>query len=303
MLNSRSIYSCVLLTVAALIAIATQLTSNAAEQEMKTKAIPDLVFAEVAGTKLLLDLYLPPDVKRPPLVVFIHGGGWRSGSRKDKFPLWIAEGGYAVASIDYRLSNVATFPAQIHDCKGAVRWLRAHADEYGYDARRIAAVGTSAGGYLAVLLGTTGGDKEMEGDVGGNPDRSSQVQAIVDFYGPTDFVLRSEDQPKQTDEPGGKVYQLLGKPVKENIDLAKRASPAFHVTKDDPPLLIFHGTADKTVLMNQAERIRDAYKGVSLPVELRVIEGAAHGGPRYATTECRRPTIEFLEQHLKSGVE
>jgi acetyl esterase/lipase len=273
--------------------------AQAAEKDMKIRTTADLCFAEVNGTKLMLDLYLPLKVEKPPLVVYIHGGGWRSGSRKNSFASWIAEHGYALASIEYRLSKVATFPAQIHDCKGAVRWLRANATKYGYDVERIAVVGTSAGGYLAVLLGTTAGEKEMEGEVGGNLDQSSRVQAVVDFYGPTDFVLRSKDQPKQTDTPGGKVYQLLGKPVKKNVELAKTASPAFHVTKDDPPLLIFHGTQDKTVLINQAERIRDAYKSEGLIVEYRTVEGAGHGGSAYTTPKCQEPTLQFLKRYLK----
>ena len=263
-------------------------------------AIPDLAYAEAGGQKLLLDLYMPLKAEKPPLVVYIHGGGWRQGDRKKPtFILWLVERGYAVASLDYRLSQTATFPAQIHDCKGAVRWLRAHAAQYGYNAERIAAVGGSAGGYLALLLGVTGDSKELEGDVGGNPTQSSRVQAVVDFYGPTDFVLRSGDQPQETEKKGGKVYSLLGKAVQSDLELAKRASPAFHVTKDDAPLLMFHGTADKTVLMNQAERIRDAYTAAGLPVEFHVIEGGGHGGPAYDTPPCREPTLKFLEKELK----
>jgi acetyl esterase/lipase len=301
MTNFRATPRRFLPAVALAATIFTCLPVRSAEQDAKLKATPDLVFAEVDGAKLMLNLYLPAKAEKPPLVVYIHGGGWRAGDRKDKFPLWIAEHGFAVASIDYRLSTVAPFPAQIFDCKAAIRWLRAHANEYGYNAQRVAATGTSAGGHLALLLGTSGDEKELEGDVGGNLTQSSRVQAVVDFYGPSDFVLRTKAQPEQTDKPGGKVYQLLGKPVQENLELAKLASPAFHVTKDDPPLLIFHGSADKTVLMNQAERIRDAYQAVGLPVEFHVLEGAAHGGAKFSAPECQEPTLKFLEQHLNAA--
>lgn len=280
--------------------------AGVATLEAQTDATPavyatvtDLEFAKVDGQKLLLDLFLPAKASKPPLVLYIHGGGWRSGTRKDVFPLFLAKNGYAVASIDYRLSSVAVFPAQIADCKGAVRWLRAHAGEYGYDADHIAAMGTSAGGHLAVLLGTSGGIQELEGDVGGNLGHSSRIQAVVDFFGPVDFILRSKDQPEQTDKAGGKVYQLLGKPVLQNVELAKLASGAFHVTKDDPPLLVFHGTADKTVLINQSHRICDEYKKHGLQVEFQSVEGAGHGGPQFSTPACQQQVLEFLQKCLR----
>lgn len=282
------------------------LASGVATLEAQTDAtlavystVTDLEFAKVGGQKLLLDLFLPAKASKPPLVLYIHGGGWRSGTRKDVFPLFLAKNGYAVASIDYRLSSVATFPAQIFDCKGTARWLRAHAGEYGYDADRIAAMGTSAGGHLAVLLGTSGGMQELEGDVGGNLGHSSRIQAVVDFFGPVDFILRSKDQPEQTDKAGGKVYQLLGKPVRDNLDLARLASGAFHVTPDDPPLIIFHGTKDRTVLINQSHRIRDAFTTQGLKVEFHTVEGGGHGGPQFSTPERSGQVLKFLGESLK----
>lgn len=273
--------------------------SGSPEAPPPYKTVEDVEFARVGEHKLLLDLFLPTHATKPPLVLYIHGGGWRGGSRKGPFPLFLAREGYAVASIDYRLSSVAVFPAQIFDCKGAVRWLRAHAGEYGFDASRITAMGTSAGGHLAVLLGTTHGVQSLEGEVGGNLDQSSKVQAIVDFFGPVDFVLRSKDQPEQTDKPTGKVFQLLGKPVLQNVELAKLAGGAFHVTKDDPPLLVVHGTADKTVLINQSHRICEEYKKHGLPVEFHSVEGAGHGGPQFSTPECTGQVLKFLGKSLK----
>lgn len=263
------------------------------------KTVPDLEYARAGDQKLLLDLHLPDQVSKPPLVMFIHGGSWRAGSRKDKYLLFLAKNGYAVASIDYRLSQTAVFPAQIHDCKAAVRWLRAHAGEHGYDASQIVAMGCSAGGHLAVLLGTTGGVAELEGDVGGNLDQSSKVQTIVDFYGPVDFILRSKDQPKFTDDPSGKVYQLLGQGVTQNEKLARLASGAFHVSADDPPMLVIHGTVDKTVLPNQSQRICEAYKAAGLNAEFHSVEGGGHGGPLFSTPECHGWVLAFLKRELK----
>src|SRR5262249_6673062 len=146
---------------------------------------------EVDGQKLQLDLFVPTGDKKPPLVVYIHGGSWLRGSRKKPPVHWLTEEGFALASISYRFSDRAVFPAQIHDVKAAVRWLRANQDKYGYDASRIGVCGTSAGGHLAVLLSTSGGVKELEGTIGGNLQQSSRVQAVVDWYGPADFILRS----------------------------------------------------------------------------------------------------------------
>ena len=261
----------------------------------------DLQYAETDGTQLWVDLYLP-DAAAPPLVVYIFGGGWQNGDRKriDRFGLVpsLPDHGYAVASIDYRLSSVATFPAQIHDCKGAIRWLRAHADAYGYDPARIAVLGTSAGGHLAMLLGTTAGSDELEGEVGGHLDQSSRVQAVVDFFGPSDFVMRSGDQPHKTDDPEGSVYRLLGGAVSENKALAALASPVTHVSAGDPPLFVTHGTADETVLINQAERICDVYRETGLKVAYHPVAGAGHGGPEFKTPEIMAEVTRFLDEHL-----
>ncbi|QNN21828.1 alpha/beta hydrolase [Planctomycetales bacterium ZRK34] len=276
-------------------------------------ARPGLVFASPGGHKLQLDLYMPQGVEKPKLVVYIHGGGWRSGSRT-RMPWFtnpILDAGYALASVDYRLSDVAVFPAQVHDCKAAIRYLRAHADEFGYDADRIVVVGGSAGGYLVLMLGLTNHDPALEGDVGGNLDHSSAVQAVIDFYGPTDFVLRSKDQPEQTDKPNGKVYRLLGAPVKQNLDLARQASPVNHLSQDDPPLLIFHGTKDTTVLPNQTETFVTRAKALGLTVDYHPVQDAPHGdrkrktpdpttGEQYyfATKVNTKLILNFLDKHL-----
>lgn len=263
-----------------------------------TKA--DIVVATVDGHELKLDLYLPKDVKKPPLVVFIHGGSWRGNSYKKCLTPWLTDYGFAVASISYRLSQAAVFPAQIHDCKAAVRWLRAHANEHGYDATKIGVAGTSAGGHLALLLGTTGGVPEYEGTVGGNLDQSSTVQAVVDYYGPTDFIQRSQNQPAKTENEDSPVRQLIGGAVKENQERARFASPAFQVNAGDAPLLIIHGDKDTTVYLDQSQRIEKAYQEAGLDVTFQLVPGGGHGGNAHFTPELRELAATFLKKHLRT---
>jgi acetyl esterase/lipase len=262
-------------------------------------SVADIVYAKVNDHELKLDLYMPKDVKKPPLVVFIHGGGWKAGSYKSCSTSWLTERGFAVASISYRFSQVAVFPAQIHDCKGAVRWLRAHADEYGYDTTRIGAAGTSAGGHLVLLLGTTGGVAGYEGTVGGNLDQSSAVQAVADYFGPSDFILRSENQPIKTEDPKSTVFLLLGGPVKKNLELARFASPVFQVNAGDAPLLILHGDKDPTVHLDQSQRMVDVYRQAGLEVALQVVPGAGHGGTAFFTPPLRETVASFFTKHLR----
>ncbi|MHC2067743.1 alpha/beta hydrolase fold domain-containing protein [Bremerella sp. T1] len=273
-------------------------TSTVAIAETSRKVVKDLEFANVDGQSLKLDLYLP-EASSAPLLVWIHGGGWHAGS-KDNCPVnWLTEHGFAVASISYRLTDKATFPAQIHDCKAAVRWLRAHADEYGYSTKKIAVGGSSAGGHLAALMGTSGDVEALEGTVGGNVDQSSRVDCVVDFYGATDFILRSKTQPHRANKPGSVVYKLLGGGADQKTDLARQASAAFHVTEDDPPFLVIHGDKDNTVLLDQSKRIQSGYQEAGLPLELIVIEGGKHGGPEFYAGERRKKVVAFLDKHLK----
>lgn len=259
--------------------------------------LSDLTYATVDGHELKLDLYIPEGVTEPRLVVWIHGGGWRGGSKAKPSIGRLLDEGYALASISYRFSDVAIFPAQIHDCKGAIRWLRAHAGEYGINADWIAVAGSSAGGTLALLLGTSAGVAELEGDVGGNRDQSSSVQAVIDYFGPSDFVLRGETQPTVAySEKAGSFALLGGKKlgaVDKQLELA--ASATHYVTPDTPPLLVMHGTADELVLPNQAERIVEAYGNVGLTARLILLEGAGHGGGRFFRGEPMQAAIDFLK--------
>ena len=263
--------------------------------------VQNVVFATVDSHKLRLNIFLPRNVKRPPLVVYIHGGGWEKGSYKSCKVQWLTEHGFAVASVGYRLTDKAKFPAQIHDCKGAIRWLRAHQTEYGYDTTRIGVTGTSAGGYLSLMVGVTNGVKEMEGDVGGNTDQSSRVDVIVDYYGPADFVLRSRNQPIKTEGPTSIVHKLLGAPASKNKELATAASPAFQVKKDAPPLLILHGKKDGTVFPDQAERMAVEYRKAGRDVTLELIPRGGHGGKAFFTKPYRKKVVDFFKKHLPTA--
>lgn len=271
--------------------------ASAAQKPVPTHA--NLVYAKAGDHELKLDLYLPPNASRPPLVVWVHGGGWRAGSKDNMPGGFLLARGYAVASISYRLSNVAQFPAQIEDCKAAIRWLRAHATQYGYDASRIGVWGASAGGHLVALLGTSGGVKDLETQHG-HMDQSSRVQAVVDYYGPTDFTQMSKFPSKiDHDAPNSPEALLIGGPVQQNKDKAARANPITYVTKDDPPFLIVHGDQDPLVPLNQSELLEAALKKAGVPVQLVVIKGGGHGGPQFQDQERRDLITGFFDRHLK----
>lgn len=259
----------------------------------------DVVYATVGEQKLQLDLFVPQLKTKPPLVVWVHGGGWRAGSRKNSPLQKLTSDGFAVASISYRFTDRAIFPAQIHDCKGAIRWLRANADKYGFDGTWIAVGGSSAGGHLALLLGTSGGVKELEGEVGGNLNQSSTVQAVIDFFGPADFALRGKTHPQRAYTEKSGSFALLGglKFGKVQPELEKQASPTSYVDADDPPLLIFHGDKDTTVLLLQSQHMVKAYKAAGLQAELVTIPGAGHGIRKCATPENLQRLKDFLQKH------
>lgn len=259
----------------------------------------NIVYAQVDGTDLKLDLHIPNAAHSPPLLVWIHGGGWRAGSRKNPKLLEMTTSGYAVASISYRFTDKAIFPAQIYDCKAAIRWLRGNAKQHGYNADAIAVAGSSAGGHLALLLGVSGDVRELEGSVGEHADQSSRVQAVIDYYGPSDFVLRGKTQPERAYTEKSGSFALLGgvRDGKVSDELQRQASPAQYVSADDPPLLIFHGDADKTVLLDQSERIATLYEDAGLDSKLVVLKNAAHGGRDFFRGQHFQAAKLCIEQH------
>jgi acetyl esterase/lipase len=269
------------------------------------KVLKNLAYAKAGDKPILLDLYLPEKADGPaPVLLFVHGGGWEGGSKDGPMAQRMVGRGYAVASIDYRFSQVAVFPAQLHDCKAAVRWLRAHAKEYNLDSGRIGAWGDSAGGHLVALLGTTGGVKELEGD-GGNLDQSSRVQAVCDWFGPTDFAatcdrLRTDPPPQLNKDETyavGVISRLLGGPLRDNREKAAAASPITYVAKDAPPFLIMHGDKDPLVALSQSETFAAALKKAGADVTLKVFAGAGHG---LGGNEVLKMVDDFFDKHLKA---
>jgi len=250
----------------------------------------NLEYAVEDGQSLQLDLYLPQTSSNtPPLMVWIHGGGWKNGDKANINPaiLRLSADGYAVASINYRLKDLTIHPKNIHDCKGAVRWLRAHAGEYGYDPERLAVGGSSAGGHLALLLGLSSGFDELEGTVGGNTNQSSAVSAIVDLYGPSELEVFAQNNARFNETHDFYETQL------------KHASPLTYLTKDDPPVLIFHGDKDKTVPLAQSQLVDKRYQEMGLESHLYIQKGAGHGGAVFGD-EIRYEQIKsFLDRYLQ----
>jgi acetyl esterase/lipase len=258
----------------------------------------DLAYVGDGHERHKLDLYLPKDGKNLPLIINIHGGAFKMGSKDAGVPVEYLTKGYAVASINYRLSQHAVFPAQIEDCKAAVRWLRAHAAEYGLDPNRFAAWGSSAGGHLAAMLGTTGDIREF--DVGANLNQSSRVQAVVDYFGPTDFLqMDAHRLPNgQLHDPADSPESLLvGGAIQENKAKTTRANPITYVSKDDPPFLICHGDADPLVPHHQSELLEAALKKAGVPVTFYSVKGAGHG--RFNDPKVLELTQEFLAKYLQ----
>jgi acetyl esterase/lipase len=261
----------------------------------------DLAYVPCGHEHQKLDLYLPE--KKPdaplPVIVWIHGGEWRVGDKApcpaDRF----AAQGYAVASISYRLSQDAKFPAQIHDCKAAIRWLRAHAKAYNLDPDHIAAWGVSAGGHLSALLATTGDVKGLEGTEGGNLDESSRIQAAADWFGPIDLLHMGPGH----DNADSPESELVGGPVQEHKKLATLASPLSHLTKEAAPFLISHGDKDDSVPIAQSELLAEGLKKAGVKVTFHTVKGGGHGDEAFfGNKENWELLTKFFEEHLKKAV-
>jgi len=268
--------------------------------EPKWNSAKDLVYARKSGRDLMLDIYWPKNLVDPlPTIAWIHGGIWLKGSREWS-PLHMLDNGYVVASISYRFSNEAIFPAQIEDCKAAIRWLRVHATEYHIRPDRIGVWGESAGGHLVALLGTSGNVKELEGK-GENLEYSSRVQAVCDFFGPTDFLQMDKHAPPNAelihDAPDSPESLLIGVAIQDNPEKVARANPITYVSKDDPPFLIVHGNLDELVPVHQSQLLYEALKKSGVEVDFHIVEGAGHGWDE--RPEVDRMVIQFFDKHLK----
>jgi acetyl esterase/lipase len=280
----------------ALLALLTLLPA-AWPQGAKPKIERDVVYGKAGGIDLQLDLAVPQGKGRFPAVVCIHGGGWRFGHRRDltKVIEELAGKGFVAATISYRLSDKAPFPAQIEDCKTAVRWLRGHAEKYQIDRHKIGCIGMSAGAHLACLLGTCRKEDGLEGN-GGHADQSSQVQCVVSIFGPTDLSARTWT--KQIEE--ALLVPFLGGTIDEKPEVYKKASPINYVHKGAPPFLFFHGTEDKIVAISQSRTMAEKLKAAGVDVKLVEFEGAGHGWLGDKLQQTVDQTIDFFDKHLKA---
>jgi acetyl esterase/lipase len=240
-------------------------------------------YAADANPKHQLDIYIPQKRKteKLPVIVYIHGGAWQAGSKSGVaarlIPL-IRKGEYAGVSIAYRFTNEAQWPAQIHDCKAAIRWIHANAEKYGFDANNIGVWGSSAGAHLALMLGVSGNVPELEGQIGTYKDTSSKVTAVVNFYGPTDlFAILGQPGNYDHTSANAPVAKLIGGVLAQNKNKADAASPVTYINAQDAPVLTVHGDKDQIVPYNQALRLNEALHKAQVPSYFVTIKNADHG--------------------------
>jgi acetyl esterase/lipase len=243
--------------------------------ETKSIATPaNIPYVTGGGPLQQLDLYYPTDRKGEPLIVVIHGGGWIAGDKAgggfSPLPLDLLFDGYAIASINYRLAPGAIWPAQIQDCKAAIRWLRANANNYGYDPNRIGVYGESTGAHLAVLLANTNATNLF--DIGENLGYSSAVSCVVDMFGPTDLVAFAQTAVGQSILP-----TLFGGPIGDHLDLVRSASPINYVNRSEPPILVVHGTSDAFVPYSESVLFTEAMTRANARYDFHTVTGGGHG--------------------------
>ena len=272
----------------------------------------DLPYAELSPAQKL-DLYLPDEGEGPfPVIVSLHGGAFMGCDKADLQVLPMLEGlkrGYAVVAVNYRLSWEAKFPALVHDVKAAVRWIRANARRYRLDPDRIAAWGGSAGAYLASMLGTSARVPELEDLSLGNPEQPSHVQAVVVWFGPTDFLKMDEQLAERglLPEPGTEhngvnspESLLLGEQITKVPELVKAANPETYITPAAPPFFLQHGTLDDVVPVQMSINLAAKLEQVlgKDRVQLELLEGAGHGDPQFETLNNVKRVLDFLDRHM-----
>lgn len=273
------------------------------------RVVKDQDYGGKGNARQSLDLYLPgkPAATPMPLIVFIHGGGWEGGSKEDGrvlFPL-LADGKLAGASIGYRLTSEARWPAQIHDTKAALRWLGTHGEEFGYDPKKMALFGISAGGHLVSLLGTSQGVEELEGRVGvegdGKLTPAPPLAAVANYCGVTDFLtFPGKGSVIDAEDVNGPIAKLFGGPMSAHLNLAKLASPVTHVTRDDPPFLHIHGTKDTLVPYSQVEEFDKSLEKAG--IRSTVLTGK-DGGHVFVSEDLYRKLRGFFGKHLLGATE
>ena len=269
------------------------------------KVEKDIPYAGTANWRQTLDLLLPKTQaggKPLPIIVAIHGGAFMMGDKSmaiGDVAGFVAAGEYVGASINYRLSGEAIWPAQIQDCKAAIRWIRANAGKYNIDPNRIGVIGSSAGGHLVAMLGVTGGVREFDTDT--NAGMSSRVQAVVDNFGPTDFLQMDAHR-----VPNGQLHnpadspesKLVGGAIQDNKGKVAKANPIAYITKEAPPFLIVHGDSDPLVPHHQSELFDEALKKMGVSVTFYTVKGAGHGG--FKDPKIPEMTKAFFAENLKT---
>jgi acetyl esterase/lipase len=266
------------------------------------KARRDVVYVKDGTARQMLDVYYPAKADKPvPLVVWIHGGAWAGGT-KDRTPaLPLLDQGFAVASVTYRFSQHEKFPAQIEDCRAAIRWLRANAKDLNIDPKRIGAWGSSAGGHLVALLGVAA--DQTKWDKGEHLDQSAGVQAVVNWFGPSNLLTMGAqsgpDSRINHDSPNSPESKLVGGPVQERREAATAASPVTYATKDDAPMLLMHGDRDPVVPHAQSVELEKALKAAGSDAKLVTIPGAGHGDGGFREKETLDAVRQFFRTHLQ----
>lgn len=275
----------------------------------------DVAYANLSPTQKL-DIYWPEQGNGPfPVIVSIHGGAFMGGDKRDVqiTPMLKAlKRGYCVVGVNYRMSGEAKFPALVHDIKAAIRWIRANAGSYLFDPNKIATWGGSAGGYQSLMAGVSTGVPELDDLSLGNADQSSHVQAVVDWFGPTDFLKMDEQLAEsglahgnEEDHNGSNSPEslLLGKKITLIPKLVRSANPETYIHPNVPPFFIQHGKVDDIVphqqSVNFAARVREIAGKERVTLEL--IEGARHGDPKFDSPRNVKKVLDFLDQHLKSS--
>jgi acetyl esterase/lipase len=271
----------------------------------QTIVYPNIAYAGDTSRKHLLDIYLPADAKKnTPLVVWIHGGAWMLNDKyadmgyMAKTVRGFLDQGYALASIDYRYSTEAVFPAQIQDCNQAVEFLYQHAETYKLDKDRIALIGFSAGGHLASLMGLSNNNAVKEFYPPSGPTHFS-IRCVLDFYGPADFTMFASNPDPTMSNAQNPIAILLGALPGDRPDLAKKASPVTYVDKNDPPFLIVQGEMDETVPNTQSKKLYSRLKQASVKSELIIVPNAPHYGVMFDTDDIRQKLFAKLRENMK----
>lgn len=260
----------------------------------------DIVYATIGDRDLALDLYIPSDKRSDALLVYIHGGAWSRGSKDDVKIKGMLERGYAIASVQYRLTPEAKFPANVHDIKAAIRFLRARQKDLGVTAGKVVVLGSSAGGHLAALVGVSNGHQVLEGTVGKDLNQSSDVQGTVSFYGASNLeTILKQSTPHGLSVRVPALELLLGDVPEKVPDLARLASPVAHVDRDDPPMLLIHGDLDPQMPVNQSLELQAVYAANRRPVKFINVHGGAHGGPEFYDESMLDNVEAFVREYVE----